>query len=301
MFRRSSQLFHSAKLLSCCFHIYQSRPQGVFPYVPLVLWTFAFLALHPPVESLGTYLITKGQIRKQAPTALCRSYNRKQLQTQFCHLVWGSVGLPCLLGRTVQGTRQIHSRNPLPGGCYSSGECHLPLLQPRFFPCGRGGRTSFGAYHWHFCFCCSESVAGLTALRVQTSLRNISLTRVQTPQSKHISIFWRYLWCQFFRCGQLSIRKGNHLTETDYIWAGMASEQQNESTKNAKFKAKNWELKTTGVNCLASCDTGSLSCSRSPDPMCKIDIVVLSIFLFRFVLPRAVKPFFFLFFFPPGN
>lgn len=74
----------------------------------------------------------------------------------------------------------------------------------------------------------------------------------------------------------------------------MALEQQNESTKDAKFKAKNWELKTTGVNCLASCHTGSLSCSGSPDLMCKIDISVLSIFLCQFVLPCGAKSAFFL-------
>lgn len=52
------------------------------------------------------------------------------------------------------------------------------------------------------------------------------------------------------------------------------------SAKDAKFKAKNRELKTTGVKCLASRCTGSLSCSGSPDLMCKINISVLSFFLY---------------------
>lgn len=127
----------------------------------------------------------------------------------------------------------------------------------------------------------------------KTSSHNTSMTQVQTPQAKHVRIFWRHLRCWFFRCGQLSIRKGNHLPETDCCWAGLALKQQNESTKGAKFKAKNWELKTTGVNCLASCHTGSLSCSGSPDLMCKIDISVLSIFLCQFILPCGAKSAFF--------
>lgn len=72
---------------------------------------------------------------------------------------------------------------------------------------------------------------------------------------------------------------GNHLPEADCCWAGLALEQQNKSTKDAKFKAKNWELKTIRVNCFASCHTGSLSCSGSPDLICKTEIPVLSMFL----------------------
>lgn len=113
-----------------------------------------------------------------------------------------------------------------------------PWCNHHFLSCGGRDRTPFGASHRHFWFCCSESVAGLTALTVQTSSCNTSMTWVQTLQAKRIRNFRRQLWCRLFRCGQLSIRQGNHLPEPDCCWAGLALEQQNQSTRMLSSKVK---------------------------------------------------------------
>lgn len=141
MFQRSLQLFHPVKLVSCYFPIYQSRPQGVFPCMP-VLWAFAFLPFHPSGESLGTKLITTGQTHKYTPTALCCSYSWKQLQTPFCYLVWGSVGLPCLLSRATQGLEQIYVSEILfLVAVILLVNVTFHCCNHHFFFCGKGRRT----------------------------------------------------------------------------------------------------------------------------------------------------------------
>lgn len=174
------------------------------------------------------------------------------------------------------------------------------MLQPSFVSLWRKWQDSFWSPPLIFLFLLQWVC--LTDHRVQTSFHNTSTGpafRLHKQSTLEFSEF--HLQCWFCRYGQLSIKRSNPLPETDCCWAGSALEQQNKSTKNGRFKAKNGELKTTGVNCLSSCHKGSLSWSRSPDLMCKIDISVLSIFLYRFILPCAAKSAYFFFFFRQLN